>query len=136
MIPIPISICMQLIIITSGETDTFLICQDLKIWYVSADTYAASENTTTSLILLKSLIFGSICNVCAVLLANHLRSVADAFRSLRIHQHYWLTDRWISPKWSHSNPYHITCGESRKYISERNQNAQSDGNRTQPLNSF
>ena len=79
MIPIPISICMQLIIITSGETDTFLICQ------VIADTYAASENTTTSLILLKSLIFDNICNVCAVLLANHLRPVADAVHSLRIH---------------------------------------------------
>ena len=29
-----------------------------------------------------------------------------------------------------------TCSENRKYILEHNQNAQNNGNRAQPLNSF
>ena len=56
--------------------------------------------------------------MCAVSLANHLRAVADVFRPLKTHQHYWTTEKWTSPKQSPSNRYHTACGESRKYISE------------------
>ena len=40
---------------------------------------------------------------CTLSLANQLREVADAFRPLRTHQHYWTIDWWTSQKSSPSN---------------------------------
>ena len=68
-----------------------------------------------------------------VSLANHLWAVTDAFCPLRTHQRYWTTGRWTSQKRSPSNRQHTACSESRKYISEDNQNAQNDESRAQPL---
>ena len=53
--------------------------------------------------------------------------------SFKTHQRYWTTGRWTSQKRSPSNRQHTACSESRKYISEDNQNAQNDESRAQPL---
>ena len=71
--------------------------------------------------------------IACVSLANHLRAVTDAFCPFRTHQRYWTTGRWTSQKRSPSNRQHTACSESRKYISEDNQNAQNDESRAQPL---
>ena len=69
----------------------------------------------------------SVCSVAG----EHLSAVADALCFV-----LWGIISATQQLIGELHRYHTACGESWTFISEHSQNAQNDGSRAQPLNSF